>query len=240
MIVHPWFRVEPWALHETSLKLDVIAQTESLFALSNFGGTIYVAEKDDIRNKTAALTGLLFGALWMSSAIYGYSHTSDCRAAKDEAEATRLIAHVETLKRTLEEQGEVEAQVGDLLRQMLAALPNLPADDVPEGQDEHANVEVRREFYISHQGGDVFASIHAADDGVVDVLDCLEHRLHRKAILGCRFLHGPAFVFHVADKPLGTRACPRDKQLTVARTDTFGQESVGLGKGGGRRHRFAS
>jgi seryl-tRNA synthetase len=66
------------------------------------------------------------------------------KAAKDEAEASRLIAHVETLKKTLEEQSEVEAQVGDLLRQMLAGLPNLPADDVPEGEDEHANVEVRR------------------------------------------------------------------------------------------------
>jgi alpha,alpha-trehalose phosphorylase len=29
------FRVEPWSLHETALKLDVLAQTESLFALSN-------------------------------------------------------------------------------------------------------------------------------------------------------------------------------------------------------------
>ena len=35
MIVHRGFRVEPWALHETALNLDVLAQTESLFALSN-------------------------------------------------------------------------------------------------------------------------------------------------------------------------------------------------------------
>jgi alpha,alpha-trehalose phosphorylase len=35
MIQHPSFRVEPWALHETSLSLDVLSQTESLFALSN-------------------------------------------------------------------------------------------------------------------------------------------------------------------------------------------------------------
>ena len=35
MIEHPWFRVEPWSLHETALDLDVLAQTESLFALSN-------------------------------------------------------------------------------------------------------------------------------------------------------------------------------------------------------------
>ncbi len=35
MIRHPAFRVEPWALHETNLDLDVLAQSESLFALSN-------------------------------------------------------------------------------------------------------------------------------------------------------------------------------------------------------------
>jgi alpha,alpha-trehalose phosphorylase len=35
VIQHPAFRVEPWSLHETSLSLDVLAQTESLFALSN-------------------------------------------------------------------------------------------------------------------------------------------------------------------------------------------------------------
>jgi alpha,alpha-trehalose phosphorylase len=35
MIQHPSFRVEPWSLHETTLNLDVLAQTESLFALSN-------------------------------------------------------------------------------------------------------------------------------------------------------------------------------------------------------------
>jgi alpha,alpha-trehalose phosphorylase len=35
MIVHPGFRVEPWSLHETELNLEVLSQTESLFALSN-------------------------------------------------------------------------------------------------------------------------------------------------------------------------------------------------------------
>ena len=35
MIQHPSFRVEPWALHETALNLEVLAQTESLFALAN-------------------------------------------------------------------------------------------------------------------------------------------------------------------------------------------------------------
>ena len=66
------------------------------------------------------------------------------KARKDEAEATRLMAHVEVLKKTLEEQGELERELGVLLRQVLAALPNLPAPEVPAGADEAGNVEVRR------------------------------------------------------------------------------------------------
>ena len=66
------------------------------------------------------------------------------KARKDEAEAMRLMAQVEALKATLEQQGEVEREVGEQLRQILAALPNLPASDVPEGKDEAGNVEVRR------------------------------------------------------------------------------------------------
>ncbi|MES4891251.1 glycosyl hydrolase family 65 protein [Streptomyces sp. NPDC096012] len=35
MITHPSFTVEPWGLRETELNLDVLAQSESVFALSN-------------------------------------------------------------------------------------------------------------------------------------------------------------------------------------------------------------
>ena len=35
MIQHPAFPVEPWAVRETELDLDMLAQTESVFALSN-------------------------------------------------------------------------------------------------------------------------------------------------------------------------------------------------------------
>jgi seryl-tRNA synthetase len=66
------------------------------------------------------------------------------KAKKDEAEATRLMAHVETLKKTLEDETEREREFSELLRQMLAALPNLPAHDVPPGEDETQNVEIRR------------------------------------------------------------------------------------------------
>ena len=35
MITDPVFQVSPWSLHETALRLDVLSQTESVFALSN-------------------------------------------------------------------------------------------------------------------------------------------------------------------------------------------------------------
>jgi seryl-tRNA synthetase len=66
------------------------------------------------------------------------------KARKDEAEAQRLMAEVEALKGVVAEQGEVESLTAQGLRDVLAALPNLPADDVPPGADETGNVEVRR------------------------------------------------------------------------------------------------
>ncbi|MGA0600368.1 serine--tRNA ligase [Caulobacter sp. KR2-114] len=66
------------------------------------------------------------------------------KAKKDEAEASRLMAEVEALKGEMAAQSEVEARVAPQLRDLLSALPNLPADGVPDGADEHDNVEVRR------------------------------------------------------------------------------------------------
>jgi seryl-tRNA synthetase len=65
------------------------------------------------------------------------------KAAKDEAEAQRLMAQVEALKGKLEDAGKAETSAAQALNDLLAGLPNLPAADVPAGADEHANVEVR-------------------------------------------------------------------------------------------------
>ena len=55
------------------------------------------------------------------------------------------MAEVEALKGVIAEQTEAEER-GRPKRctTLLAALPNLPAADVPAGEDEHGNVEVRR------------------------------------------------------------------------------------------------
>jgi seryl-tRNA synthetase len=66
------------------------------------------------------------------------------KAQKDEAEAARLMAHVEELKKTLEEQSAIERELEAELKGVVETLPNIPAPDVPPGKDEHDNVEVRR------------------------------------------------------------------------------------------------
>jgi seryl-tRNA synthetase len=66
------------------------------------------------------------------------------KAKKDEAEAQRLMAEVETLKAVIAERAEEEKVLAERLRERLASLPNLPAAGVPLGEDEHGNVEVRR------------------------------------------------------------------------------------------------
>ena len=66
------------------------------------------------------------------------------KAKKDEAEAARLMAEVETLKGVMAEAGGKEGIALQQLTDLLASLPNIPAPDVPKGEDEAGNVEVRR------------------------------------------------------------------------------------------------
>ncbi len=63
------------------------------------------------------------------------------KKAGDEARAAELMAEVEALKAKLAGLPEAEKAANDDLRELLSGLPNLPADDVPEGADEHGNVE---------------------------------------------------------------------------------------------------
>lgn len=66
------------------------------------------------------------------------------KAKGDEEEFNRLRGEVERLKRVLEEASEESKHFTESLNQHLAALPNLPEDGVPEGEDEAANAEIRR------------------------------------------------------------------------------------------------
>ncbi len=63
------------------------------------------------------------------------------KAKKDEAEAARLMALVAEAKAAIETAGEEEDRTRKALDEILMGLPNLPLDEVPEGSDEHGNVE---------------------------------------------------------------------------------------------------
>ena len=62
----------------------------------------------------------------------------------DIATAEALKAEVAALKDTLPALEEQERAAGEELDTLLAGLPNLPADDTPDGADETENVEIAR------------------------------------------------------------------------------------------------
>jgi len=65
--------------------------------------------------------------------------------ANKEAElAQQIKMEVAALKDRLPHLETQEKETGEALDGILAAIPNLPAEDVPEGEDEAANVEVSR------------------------------------------------------------------------------------------------
>src|SRR4030088_937282 len=64
----------------------------------------------------------------------------EAKKAKDDARAAALMAEVAELKTTMPRL-EAAAKVADEeLAKELAAIPNLPLDEVPDGVDEHGNV----------------------------------------------------------------------------------------------------
>jgi seryl-tRNA synthetase len=64
------------------------------------------------------------------------------KAKKDETGAAVLMAEVAGLKDTIQQGEADQRKLEEVLRDALAVIPNIPADDVPDGADESANVAV--------------------------------------------------------------------------------------------------
>jgi len=62
----------------------------------------------------------------------------------DEEAAQALMTEVAELKSKMPALEEKEREISGQLEDILATLPNLPADDVPLGEDEDGNVEIER------------------------------------------------------------------------------------------------
>src|SRR3546814_13606925 len=65
-------------------------------------------------------------------------------AQKDMEKAEALKAEVADLKERMPELETQDRAIGEELQAMLLAIPNLPAEDVPIGPDESANIELAR------------------------------------------------------------------------------------------------
>jgi seryl-tRNA synthetase len=67
----------------------------------------------------------------------------EAKKAKDEPRAAKLMAEVTELKTTMPQLEQAAKAADDELAELLAAIPNLPlpAPEVPDGVDEHGNVQ---------------------------------------------------------------------------------------------------
>src|SRR6478752_2528585 len=65
-------------------------------------------------------------------------------ARKDSVAADDFRAEVAEIKATMPDLESGEREAGAALDAELAAIPNLPLDDTPDGKDESDNVEIRR------------------------------------------------------------------------------------------------
>src|SRR5712664_1835749 len=65
----------------------------------------------------------------------------DAKKAKDDVRAAKLMAEVAELKTTMPQLEAATKAADEELAAALAAIPNLPLDDVPDGVDEHGNVQ---------------------------------------------------------------------------------------------------
>lgn len=115
------------------------------------------------------------------------------KAAKDEERAQALMAEVAGLKQTLEDLNLAQGAADEALRTALAAIPNLPSADVPEGANEDDNQLVHT---TGTQPAFAFAPREHHDFGPALGLD-----FDTGAVLGgSRFtlLRGPAAKLHRA------------------------------------------
>ena len=68
----------------------------------------------------------------------------EAKKKKDEARASALMAEVAALKETIPALEASEKEGSKELNDALAEIPNLPADDVPDGKDANDNIERHR------------------------------------------------------------------------------------------------
>src|SRR5947199_9748697 len=119
-----WFRDNPEAFDRGLARRGLPAQSGELIALDEKRrAAILKAEQAQARRNAAS------------------KEIGAAKKNKDEAAAEKLMAEVAQLKDTFPALEAEEKNLSKQLDEALAQIPNLPAEDVPDGKDEHGNVE---------------------------------------------------------------------------------------------------
>nr|WP_075996497.1 serine--tRNA ligase [Salaquimonas pukyongi] len=121
-----WIRENPAAFDKGLARRGLAPQSESLIALDEKrrAHTGKVQEAQQRRNAASREIGQAMGA-------------------GDTEKAEKLKAEVAGLKTFLTEAEDTERKINEELKSALEVLPNLPLDDVPDGEDENDNTLYR-------------------------------------------------------------------------------------------------
>jgi len=121
-----WIRDNATAFDAALKRRGQEAQSSSLIALDEKRRAAITAAEQALARRNAASKEI-----------------GDAKKSKDEARASALMAEVNELKTKLPELETASKDASKALDDVLASIPNLPfaAPEVPDGSDEHGNVE---------------------------------------------------------------------------------------------------
>ena len=122
-----WIRDNPEAFDRGLARRGLAPEAAGLIAIDERRrATIVKAEQAQARRNAAS------------------KEIGEAKKSKDEARAQALMAEVTELKASIPALEAEEKAASEELDKALAQIPNLPLDEVPDGADEHGNVEHHR------------------------------------------------------------------------------------------------
>ncbi|MBX3518505.1 MAG: serine--tRNA ligase [Xanthobacteraceae bacterium] len=122
-----WIRENPEAFDKALARRGLSAESRDLLALDEKRRAV-IAKLQTMQERRNAVS----------------KEVGEAKKAKDEPRAQKLMAEVASIKDEMPKL-EAEQQAAEMrLEEILAAIPNLPAADVPDGKDETGNKEYRR------------------------------------------------------------------------------------------------
>lgn len=122
-----------------ALRADPVAFDAALARRGVTGASAAILDADSaLRSVQTALQAALARRNDASRAI------GAAKAARDNAGADTMVAEIALLKADIASRETEERKQAAAVEAALASLPNLPAPEVPDGADEHGNVELKR------------------------------------------------------------------------------------------------